>query len=338
MKRIFAGLMCTVMLVLAAFSFAAAEDMDEQELLKMAQETDAPIERPTTIDYVYAISDAKLSTDETVIDQGEIPEYAQHLLAIASAEIGYQEGSNGYTKYGEWSGDPNAEWCAEFICWSINQVDEQYGTSLLEVVYPNWRGQNTGKNWFIKRGRFVFRKGMCPDWGSQWLLDSYRLLAKNEYIPYPGDLVYFSYNDSGDTEHVALVEYCTRDADYNVVMHVIEGNNPSAVQRNTYMLDNSQVLGFGVHQDLISTTMRSGNVGDKVLQLQEKLNLLGLLGEESLTGAYAGNTKAAVMAFQADWMLDKASTGVADRQTQIALDAKVTEYINKSPDSWEVVD
>ncbi len=110
----------------------------------------------------------------------------------------------------------------------MDQTDQRFGYALLNDVYPNYGGQNTGRDWFIARGRFVYRKGNCPDWGYQWLKGSDHLLTKNEYVPHPGDLVFFSYNQAGDTEHVALVEYCACDADGNVNIHVIEGNNPPA--------------------------------------------------------------------------------------------------------------
>lgn len=337
MKRMIAGAICMLMLLVGCTG-ALCTDMDEQELAQMAEATDAPMEAPESQDYVYAQSDAEASSDEVVIDQGEPPVFVRLLLDIAIGEIGYEEGAHSYTKYGEWAGDPNAEWCAEFVCWCVNAVDEQYGMSILNNIYPNWGGQNQGKNWFIKRGRFVFRKGNCPDWGYQWLRGSDRLMKKNDYIPNPGDLVFFSYNEAGDTEHVAIVEYCTRDADDRVVIHVIEGNNPSAVARNTYQLNNSQVLGFGTCQDVADTTMRSGNIGDKVLELQQWLNELGLLDDIHLTGAFGGNTKAAVARFQEELMEDKTATGIADRQTQQAMEMMLADIINNSPDSWEVVD
>ena len=46
--------------------------------------------------------------------------FVPQLLAVAEGELGYTEGSNNLTKYGTWAGDPNAAWCAEFICWCVN--------------------------------------------------------------------------------------------------------------------------------------------------------------------------------------------------------------------------
>ena len=149
---------------------------------------------------------ASCARAETIIPHGESPDFVQALLTVAEGELGYVEGGNNYSKYGVWSGDPNAAWCAEFICWCVDQLDQQQGTQLLTTVYPKYSGQNTGRDWFIKRGRFVYRKAVCPDWGYQWMKGSDRYLSKNEYIPRPCDLMFFSYNEAGDTEHVALVE------------------------------------------------------------------------------------------------------------------------------------
>lgn len=298
----------------------------------------AAAEAPADQGQVYAVSDVAAGEEGRRVEEGERPAFVEALLNIARAELGNEEERNGYTKYGEWAGDPYAEWCAEFICWCVNQVDERTGTALLDVIYPNYSGQNTGRDWFLARGRFVYRKGNCPGWGYQWLRGSDTLLRVNDYIPRAGDLVFFSYNEAGDTEHVALVEYCTVNAAGQVVIHVLEGNNPTAVARNSYMLNNSQILGFGVCEDVVDTTMRGGNSGDKVLELQRRLNRLGILEEKHLTGRFGSNTRTAVMTFQQDWMNSQTVNGIADRQTQQAIEAEYLQVVNNDPDSWLVAE
>ena len=320
---------------------AMAEELDEEALAQLADAETAPVSvLEETADQVYAASDADGAPEdvpfENRIDPGELPAYVHQLLAVAEKEIGYAEGPNNRTKYGEWSGDPNAAWCAEFVCWCVDQVDKQHSTGLLDVIYPNYSGQNTGRDWFIRRGRFLFRKGVCPNWGSQWLRGSDHNLSKNEYIPRPGDLVFFSYNEAGDTEHVALVEYCAYDSEGNVIIHVIEGNNPSKVQRSRYRLSNSQVLGFGLCEDIAGTTMRYGNRGDKVKKLQQDLNFIGLLAERHLTGTVGSNTKKAIMQFQSEYMDGKTPTGIADRETQQAIDEMVYDLVFRTPETWLV--
>lgn len=338
MKRL-AALLLALMCCLALP--ALAQELDEETLAQM--ETPAPTPDPRATpeppEQVYAVSDVEnlLEADERLIEEGPRPDFVEKLLDVARGELGYTEGPNNYSKYGIWSGNPNAAWCAEFVCWCVNQVDKRYGTELLTVTYPNYSRQNTGRDWFISRGRFVYRKGNCPGWGYQWLRGSDHLLQKNEYIPRSGDLVFFSYNEAGDTEHVALVEYCTRDSQGNVIIHVIEGNNPSSVQRNRYSLGNSQVLGFGACENVVDTTMRSGNTGDKVLLLQQALNKLGLLEERHLTGTFGSNTKRAVMDFQAA-MENQTVNGIAGRETQQAIEEALNQILYNDPDSWLVTD
>ena len=285
---------------------------------------------------IYAQSDAQAVEEETIIDPGELPDYVEWLLEVARGELGYTEGPNNYSKYGEWAGDANAAWCAEFVCWCVNQVDEIHGTSLLRNNYPFWGGQNTGRDWFLKRGRFVYRKGNCPDWGYQWLRGDDHYLVKNEYIPRPGDLLFFSYNEAGDTAHVAIVEYCARDGEGEVILHVIEGNNPSCVQRNAYRLNNSQVLGFGLPEDRVDTVMRLGNKGDKVLWLQQMLHDLGYLEEIHLTGGFGSHTKQAVIAFQKTVLERTETSGIADRETLQAIEEMWNQEQDADPDNWLV--
>ncbi len=46
----------------------------------------------------------------------------QDLLGVAKTQVGYREGSGGYTKYGDWYGSPQMAWCGAFISWCANQA------------------------------------------------------------------------------------------------------------------------------------------------------------------------------------------------------------------------
>ena len=162
--------------------------------------------------------------EEIIPPEWEVPDYVTWLLEIAGNEVGYREGAHGYSKYGAWAGDPYAQWCAEYLCWCVDQVDQQHGTELLKNVYPLYSGSNTGRSWFIKQGRYVVRNGHLTDWGYQWLKGTDTYLKTGDYIPQPGDWMFFTWTETQDTDHVAMVEYCTRDADGNVTIHVLEGN------------------------------------------------------------------------------------------------------------------
>lgn len=272
---------------------------------------------------------------ETLIEPARaVPDYVCDLIEVARGELGYTEGKYGRTKYGEWVGDPTCQWCAEFLCWCVNETDKLDGLSLLYNVYPMYGASNVGRNWFISAGRYIARTGHVPNWGSQWYRGETEMMAKNSYVPQPGDWVFFSVLESGDTTHVAMVEYCTRDASGNVYVHVIEGNNPDRVQRRSYSTADEIIQGYGTVYDLADMTMRFGNKGEKVRQLQEKLVLLGYMEQNYTTGQYGQITQNAVTRFQRDHAIDQ--TGNAGPVTQRALDKAVTEKMSSDPGVWEV--
>lgn len=250
--------------------------------------------------------------------------------------MGYTEGPHGYTKYGEWSGDPYTQWCAEFLCWCVAMVDIRYGTSLLTKTYPLYSGSNSGRSWFIEKGRYITRNGKLQDWGSMWLHGARQNLKTGGYIPQPGDWMFFTWDSDDDTDHVAMVEYCTRADDGSVTVHVIEGNNPKAVARNTYALTYNRILGYGTVHDMAGVTMRSGNSGAKVKELQSKLVKLGLLNRSDADGTYGARTTAAITAFQQQNALPE--TGIADRVTQQTIDRVLDKNEYHAPSAFVVVD
>ena len=279
---------------------------------------------------------ARALEQERVIEPAApVSQEAQWLLEVAREELGYTE-EHGRTKYGEWAGDPQAEWCAEFLCWCVDQVDQRHGTSLLRSLWPLYGGTNTGRDWFIAQGRYVCRWGYIDGWGYQWLRGEHRFVRPAGYIPQPGDWVFFTWTSDRDTDHVALVEYCTEDLYGQVTVHVIEGNNPSAVQRNAYPLTSSRVLGYGTVQDVMDITMRYGCRGVKVAQLQRKLAYLGYLRQEETDEAFGGDTLQAVRAFQRDQGLRV--NGVANMDTQYALDEAVRLREREDLSLWQVLE
>lgn len=264
----------------------------------------------------------------------EVPAYVEMLLDVARGEIGYTEEKSGVTKYGVWSGDPAAEWCAEFLCWCVDQTDQKESLHLLNAVYPNYTGTNTGKNWFIRQGRYVSRTGRITDWGSQWFLGSDTVMEKNSYIPQPGDWMFFSSSATGDTTHVAMVEYCAYHEDGKAYVHVIEGNNPSAVARNVYPLDYWATLGYGTVHPVAGVTMKFGNEGEMVRALQETLVEAKLLESQYTTGKYGAITQKAIRDFQ--HLVGLNETGIADLNTQKQLKEYAREVFLADPENWKL--
>lgn len=275
------------------------------------------------------------STDETRLrPRWPVPEYVIRLLEVADSEVGYREGPHGYSKFGEYWGDPYAQWCAEFLCWCVDQVDKTYGTELLKNVYPLYSGQNTGMKWFIKQGRWIARNGNLDEWGYQWFKGEDQFITAGEYIPQPGDWVFFSWTSDSNTSHVAMVEYATVDSQGNVSIHCIEGNNPVSVARVTYSTADKKILGYGTVHDVADWTMRPGNSGAKVTELQQKLAYLGYLAEDSITGYYGTSTQDAINRFQTANGLKV--LGIANIETQRQLNQLCEEKRFLDADAWQV--
>ena len=300
--------------VLALLSAAHAEQAADQKLLET---------------YKAGLT---LGPEETLIDpKYPIPDYVLWLLDTARGEIGYVEERSGVTKYGTWAGYPAAEWCAEFQCWCVSRVDKQYGTKLLTRVYPNYSGTNVGRDWFIGQGRYISRTGTLPGYGSQWWKDSMQAIAANSYIPQPGDWVFLTDNASGDTSHVAMVEYCAYDANGNIRLHVIEGNNvtkpaPQGVERNDYAIDYWRILGYGTVYDLADMALKFGHSGPKVVALQEELVQAGLLEARYTTGKFGAITQECIKTVQRQAGIQE--TGIANLETRQALRQMIE---NKQP-------
>ena len=265
-----------------------------------------------------------------------VPEHVTRLLEIAAGEVGYKEGAHGYSKYGAYWGDGYAQWCAEFLCWCVDQVDKQYGTSILKTDYPLYSGQNTGMKWFIREGRWVARNGNLTDRGYQWFKGEDHFITAGEYVPQPGDWVFFSWTSDENTSHVAMVEYAVQNKDGSITIHCIEGNNPSSVARVTYSNNDKKILGFGTVHDVADWTMRLGNSGKKVTELQEKLIYLGWLPEGSADGHYGASTQTAITNFQTANGLKV--LGIANIETQTLLNRLYDEKIYDDPNAWGVVE
>lgn len=257
------------------------------------------------------------------------------LIDVVKGELGYMENSDGTTKYGEWAGDPGAQWCAEFICWCIDETDKLYGTDMLNNLYPLYSSSNVGRNWFVYRGRYVDRYGRVPEWGEQWFWSNGNRVEKNSYIPRPGDLMFLSYDGSFNTSHVAMV-IDTVQSEEGLMVHVIEGNNPDKVQENYYPIDKEQILGYGTTYEDIGTTMRFANNGPAVERLQKQLAAIDFLDEEYISGKFDTNTRRAVVKIQEK--IHHVPNGIADYNTQKAIMDAYNMVLLYNPYDWVVED
>lgn len=243
--------------------------------------------------------------------------FIEQMMEMASLEIGYAEGSGGYTKYSDWAGSNKyGEWCSEFVSWCVDQADQQMGSQYLNVLYPLHTICDRGVDWFKARGRYVTATGALKGYGKQWLRATGVPLSEQPYVPQRGDLIYFEWYQYNRIDHVGIVEQVSKGPEGEVLIHTIEGNNPDMVDRFTYKLEDPSIRGYGVTGDTVGTELREGNKGPIVQALQESLAAQGYFDGQP-DGTYGAKTKAAVRAVQAAHGLEQ--TGVADQATQEAL-------------------
>lgn len=243
------------------------------------------------------------------------------LLQVAQGEVGYIEGPlPDESKYGEWFAHGRVAWCAEFITWCVDQVDQRYGTNLLEITFPRYGGPSTGAPFFMAKGCFISDTGRLPNNQKQWLIGSNKYLAANTYIPYPGDYIWFYYyNRSVGTDHVALVEGVSQDSDGTIVIHVIEGNNPDRVQRATYDLADKRIYGYGTPVKRAYSNLRIYNQNDDVLALQKDMVTLGYYTmEEGQNGYFTKVLEESVKQLQRNQKIKP--SGIVDMETRSAME------------------
>lgn len=157
------------------------------------------------------------------------------IINVAKSQLGYQEGGSqnqlsgevyggvNFTEYGRWYGMQDM-WCAMFVSWCADTA------GISKDVIPHHAYTPTGLNWFRDRGQAWSRE---------------QLLA-GEYVPQPGDVIYFrSSRNQNRTNHVGLV---TAYADG--VIQTIEGNvgstdtvtNGGMVTAKSYPLTNVYIV------------------------------------------------------------------------------------------------
>lgn len=259
-----------------------------------------------------------------VIDEEEALKSAPWLLVlkVAQGEVGYVEGpATDESKYGEWFGDRLTAWCAEFVTWCVNEADQRYGTSMLYNLFPFYGKPKDGAPWFLQRERFVCAGTMVPKTKEKmWLIGSDHYITNKEYVPQPGDYMWFTYHtmESG-TEHVALVEGVSREPDGTLLVHVIEGNNPDRVWRAVYPQTWKFIYGYGTPVRRAHRVLRYTVSSDDAGVVMQYLADMGFLRESALKGIlFTEEGTKALSAYQKENGLP--ATGKVDIETRAFME------------------
>ena len=178
---------------------------------------DKSADTETASDWVKTIENVEITND-----------VAKNLLGIASSQVGYTESTlnyeydknaekNGYTRYGEWYGNPYGKWNTLFASFCINYANINNSDLLISAS----------------------AEGMRLAWQEKRVYSS-----ASEYSPCPGDLAFFETDSDGKADRVGVVVFLSDGK-----LLVIEGDADGAVEKVTY--DNTDtVIGYGMTGEL----------------------------------------------------------------------------------------
>ncbi len=147
----------------------------------------------------------------------------ERITAIARSQLGYVESErnfivdasgvrHGYTRYGEWYGNPYGEWSGMFVsfCLRYAGLDEIPISAGAETMRIAWEKAGVYQN-------------------------------ASDYTPIAGDVVFLDTNENGSADAAAIVV----QSDLGTVA-VIEGDSDHTVKQNVYPLRDSRIMGYGL--------------------------------------------------------------------------------------------
>jgi len=136
---------------------------------------------------------------------------SEDIVTVAASQIGNVNGAPYWTWYGF---ESRVAWCATFVSWCANECGYIDAGIIPKFAGCEWQGIP----WFKER----------------------LLWQDNTYIPAPGDIIFFDWEQDSYSDHVGIVEYFEGE-----VVHTIEGNTSNSVARRSYRLDSGRICGYG---------------------------------------------------------------------------------------------
>ena len=202
-------------------------------------------------------------------------------ISIADAEVGYHEGTNNKTKYGDLmhsiqprNMDKNAAWCDAFIDWVIYQTCKRLGY-----------------------GAETARAVLCGDF-DDYTYNSvalYKKAGRWTQTPKRGDQIFF-----GGSGHTGIVTGVAGG-----IVNTIEGNKGDKVTRCSYSKSSPSIIGYGRPKyELIGGTVIPESEEYDMPQIQrgskgKAVKILQIiLGDLEVDGSFGPATQAATLAFQ----------------------------------------
>lgn len=132
--------------------------------------------------------------------QAAPPNSSSGIISAALSQLDYEEGTRSYSKYGQWYGIPNGDWCDMFVSWCANEA------GIPASVFPRSAGCTAHVRLFSQKNTYYISAA-----------------RGGTYIPQQGDIIFFynypEYPKANVVRHVGIV-LCVE----NGYVFSIEGN------------------------------------------------------------------------------------------------------------------
>lgn len=174
---------------------------------------------------------------------------ADNLTAIAKTQIGYKESlrnfeidsdgnQNGYTRYGEWYGNPYAQWNTLFVSFCLNYANANNSESLesanAEIMRSQWQKRNIYS-------------------------------SDENYKAQIGDIVFFDLDSDEKADRTGIVIYNGVET-----LIVIEGDVQGSADKVVYT-DRNTVIGYGMTSELYAANHLSEPTSEEITDKESEM-------------------------------------------------------------------
>lgn len=153
---------------------------------------------------------------ETTDSEETLDPRGAEILATAISYVGYEEGEDGYTTFGDHYDLPYEDWCAMFVSWCLEEHEIESVPISPSCAVMLAEAKEAG----------LFR-------------------AVDEYAPAAGDIVVFDYELDGLADHVGFVDNLDLEEG---ILHTVEGNYDNSVAEVDRAWDTS-IVGYIIVTD-----------------------------------------------------------------------------------------
>lgn len=232
--------------------------------------SDITADLENAVDWESTFADVEISEEISV----------ENLIEIAASQIGYTESErnfivdtegnrHGYTRYGEWYGNPYGDWATMFtsFCLRYSGFDENLTSSGADTMRLAWE----------EIGQYQ---------------------TADEYTPVSGDIVFLNTNEKETVDTTAIVSEVTESS-----ITVIGGDVENQVTEQNYEMDDDAIVGYGVTEAFEETTFEEMSGETLPVEVEDDIDMSdeGLDEEEQVDGEISDEEAASgeVMMFSA---------------------------------------